>query len=118
MYQFNDALLTNGNTYYYKLKQIDVDFNFTWTTTKIITLVKQKSPISIFPNPTKDLLWISTEAGTSIVKVQIINQTGQQILTQKIAKASSISLANLPTGIYTVILTDNKNKYYKKVIKQ
>lgn len=67
----------------------------------------------VYPNPTKDILNISTSEKTTF---SLYDLTGKQLKTFKVDRQAQISIADLTTGIY--ILKDNQSEKAKKVIKQ
>lgn len=73
--------------------------------------------VSIYPNPTSDILTIST-VDESITTIQLTDAAGRLISTHPAQKMTNLSLANLPAGMYQVIFTTNsKERISKKLIK-
>ena len=79
--------------------------------------------LDIFPNPVNDVLNLRTNAQTSdTYDLQLFDQNGKQISTERLMipsgeNVSPIDVANLPTGIYSLILSDGKNQIAKKMLK-
>ena len=74
--------------------------------------------ISVYPNPTYDILNINniTTPATYIL-LNIIGTTLQQGTLK--ARDNSISVQSLPPGIYMIVLTDNKQqKTVRKIVKE
>lgn len=74
--------------------------------------------ITLFPNPTTDLLNI--QAGTVVpgAQVKVYNLQGNLLLARSItASAQTISLQSLPAGIYQVEVHNGKNVTTKQIIK-
>jgi hypothetical protein len=68
--------------------------------------------ISVFPNPTTDLLYISdTQDGS---KVEIISWNGMLLNVQNYSVGRGVSLKEYPTGLYTLRVDGRTFKIYKK----
>ncbi len=104
------------------------DWNFLWTATdwllgnpltepNPLQILQQSNnpPITIYPNPAKNILNISTGNHQKIEKITIYNQIGQKILdTKSINK--SIDLTGFPNGMYLVEIEINGKKSRKKLL--
>ena len=74
--------------------------NFTiQSTVGIDNLIVKSSPISIYPNPTKNQVIFSSQTN-----LQLTNLTGQIICDRK--NVNALDLSNEPKGIYFLTLTD------------
>jgi len=79
--------------------------------------------LDIFPNPVSDVLNLRTNAQTTdTYDLQLFNQNGKQVFSERLMIPSGenvapIEVANLPTGIYSLILSDGKNQIAKKMLK-
>ncbi|HAH24457.1 MAG TPA: hypothetical protein DCL77_12015 [Prolixibacteraceae bacterium] len=61
-------------------------------------------PFSIFPNPAKDILWIENMSD-DVSPLHIYNNKGQCVKTDKIEKGmNTISLMQLPKGLYYITI--------------
>ena len=72
-------------------------------------------PISIYPNPAKDELVISSTYGIKLIEVNIYNQLGQRILQQH-GDVQIIDISILPQGLYNVELVTEKSKIRRKFV--
>lgn len=73
-----------------------------------------KNNLKIYPNPTTDFITVQTES--AIRNIQVFNQLGQLITTQK---ESTINLSNTATGIYLVQVTlEDDTTITQKIIKK
>ncbi len=103
-YEYKDFFYNNGpNLYRLKLNDIDQ-----YSYSKVISIFNKKAGnnISIYPNPTKDILYLSDN-----VKYQVINTMGHTIEN---GQSNMINMTNYNNGVY-YILIDNISY---KVIKQ
>tara|TARA_R110002012_G_scaffold15940_6_gene62460 strand:+ start:1123 stop:4440 length:3318 start_codon:yes stop_codon:yes gene_type:complete len=69
--------------------------------------------IIVYPNPTTDILKISTRLD---IKVKVVNMKGKIIFDNN--NIDEIDLSNYATGIYNLIIETNDKQYIKKIIKQ
>lgn len=76
----------------------------------------ENNGISIYPNPTSDILKISTENNNEIQAIQIFDITGTMVFeSEKYSK--EISLTSLQKGIYIIYVKSKKGIYRTKFIK-
>lgn len=72
--------------------------------------------ISIYPNPTSDLLMIDNTE--NVQNIEIMNLCGQVVLTNNALNTQSVDVSNLQSGIYYISLLTNNEKIVKKFIKK
>jgi len=78
---------------------------------------EQMSDISVFPNPTNDVVYITYTSNTS-ADVTLFNINGAACLKQQLtASNQSISLSGLPAGVYFVSVEVQGSVVRKKVVK-
>jgi hypothetical protein len=81
---------------YYRLKQIDTDGKYKYSTTIVLENERSKT-LSIFPNPVTDKIYLnSSENGA----YRISNMQGQILQAGDLKSGQPILLRNLPQGIY------------------
>lgn len=98
----------------------------TSTTTQQITVAGTRlhhlSPnrISIYPNPTNDLLYINWEGKFHLLQLSITNAIGQVILVanEEINTTKCLSLGNLAKGLYYLNLYSAEGVYRTEIIKE
>lgn len=69
--------------------------------------------ISIYPNPTSEVIHIKLQEGITLKSVNFYNVLGQSV---KSANTSSISISDLNSGTYFVEIVTNKGQMIKTVI--
>lgn len=75
-----------------------------------------KSGISVYPNPTQDIINIKLDKNVSKFKASLYNAAGQALLTTE--NRSSINISNLNKGVYFLkIEPENGKPVTKKIIK-
>jgi len=111
-YRFEDQLNGNG-IYYYRIKQIDLDGNFSYTDTRSIS-VRVNNKITIFPNPAVESLNVSN---LSTGWINIHNSMGQKIKSIYVDSPSKvIDVSGLSSGVY--YLWSDSDKESKMFIKK
>lgn len=98
-YSYIDNKIKTGTTYY-RLKQ--TDFNGEFSYSKIKAVNYKKTDVSIFPNPIKDVLNISSTQEN--IQIKVISTTGQTIFE---GSTKTINTSNWSKGLYTIFITDN-----------
>ncbi|NJN77003.1 MAG: T9SS type A sorting domain-containing protein [Saprospiraceae bacterium] len=103
-----------SSTNYYRLKQLDIDGGFEYTS--IIRIENNDfnaKPVSVYPNPVKDILIIENAIGSAI----LYNSTGQQIRQFNItSNRFEVNLDDLPTGLYNLRIAKSDGKVVTKQV--
>jgi hypothetical protein len=80
-------------------------------------LETSNAPISIYPNPTNEILFIENSSNSIIKKITLTDITGKLVLEEAIL-FSKINMQSFQNGIYILSVT-SENKIYKyKIVKQ
>ena len=93
-------------------------------TGKVITKINElpnPSNISIFPNPTPNLLTIDNpNPTTKAFTLSLTNIQGQLLFSEKVEidKTHTLDLSKFPNGIYFLTLQNEKENYVSKVVVQ
>jgi Secretion system C-terminal sorting domain len=101
-YAFTDATFTENTNFYYRLKQVNNDNTFNYSTIIVLEANNHKSKsIVIYPNPAHETINVEGKNG-----VQIYNSVGQ--LVKEIKQAiTQIDISDLPNGVY-LLKTDKQ----------
>ncbi|WP_146190730.1 T9SS type A sorting domain-containing protein [Polaribacter aquimarinus] len=73
------------------------------------------SKISIYPNPTRDLINISTSE--SILSVEIFNIIGKKVFSNSNLQNKKIDISNLSRGVYMMKFTNGTSFAIKRIVK-
>jgi hypothetical protein len=73
------------------------------------------SPISIYPNPAKNELFVSARDGVKIRKINIYMQTGQVVLNQEFP-TEAIDITTLQPGMYIIEVSSDEFKLREKLV--
>lgn len=75
--------------------------------------------VSVFPNPVSESLSIQSLENSELSKLEIYDATGRNVHEQNLtSKQKSISVANLPSGIYSAKILANNKWHTTKFVKQ
>ena len=100
-YEFVDLKAPKGQMLYYRLKMIDIDGNFEYSTIQSLELEGENN--SVYPNPAKNHANISLHEG--IRSLKLYNLLGQEISKNAYTgnnRLETIDLHNTPAGVYQV----------------
>ena len=116
--QFNPLLwapIYNEQGVYQPHNDIGVDLVPSTRSLQVATPELDNSPVSIYPNPVTDILYL--ESGVSISEVQIYSTNGKMVLKQANV-GSSINVGHLASGTYVLKLQIGDKSYTHKMIKK
>ncbi|HLO56823.1 MAG TPA: BspA family leucine-rich repeat surface protein [Saprospiraceae bacterium] len=99
---------------YYRLKQIDFDGKYSYSNIESIQIKSDANQTIVFPNPTTGLIHIS---GDTDVSYNIINSAGIKVASGK-SNQSTIQIDHLPSGLYIVLIKNERGLSTNKVWKQ
>ncbi len=105
-----------GNNYY-RLKQTDVHGRYIYSDTKIINF-NDKEVLTIFPNPTSDVVRIKTKE--SRLNINLFSGDGKKVMNTVIVNGNGeMNISSLARGTYILIAEINgKTLETKKIVKQ
>jgi hypothetical protein len=106
-YSYSDRELQPGVLYYYRLKQVDPDGEVKYSNVESASIEKGgKTIISVYPNPARDFVMISSLQSNDISSVKIYSLTGQLMAFQMENIGDwerRVHIGNLPPGEYFVV---------------
>lgn len=107
-YYFNDNEVEKGFTYYYRLRQYDLDGSFRFSDIASAQTGKNLIQPILQPNPSTGIFSIKNTGSKKSVIIIITNILGQIVYTENAYKAGSdIDISSLENGLYFVrISTD------------
>ncbi len=114
-YSFTDAQSNTANKFY-RLKQIDTDGRFTYSSILKIQFA-EKSVFTIYPNPAVNELSISGATPGSII--YLYDAGGKQLFSKKITTQSlTINMSGYAKGMYLLTYDVDGERKVQKIIKQ
>lgn len=70
----------------------------------------------IYPSPANDVVYINTNSSLTTGSIAVINSMGVVVKTIQIEdNTTGLDVRDIPSGIYTLVLTTNTDKYYYKI---
>lgn len=120
-YTFLDAAPATGNNYY-RLKSVDIDAKFTYSSIMKVNLENASAGFTLFPNPVRggSVSFQSAELAKGSYTVKVISLSGQQVYAQQFAHnggaiSQSLQLPqSVKTGVYTLLLENAGTKVMNK----
>ena len=85
------------------MKDLNIQANFIYT-----------GPLNVYPNPSKDLVYI-VEEGVESFDVIIYSISGK--IMGELTQVNKIDIRHLPKGIYTLKIKSSSNIFYKKIVR-
>ncbi len=113
-YRFVDRRL-NFDTYFYRLKIVDLDGSFEYSSLVSVTIKSKIEDLQAYPNPTDDILHVDLYNETAgHLQYDIYNLNGKKLKTaswyvQKGRNSRPISVLDLEPGMYILCLRDGTN---------
>ena len=80
--------------------------------------------VSVYPNPTQNRLNVQlTEQMKGDVKISLLNQIGEEVLTQDLPSvlgntSQAIDISTLPTGVYILRVANQDYNVVKRILKK
>ncbi|WP_338764287.1 LamG-like jellyroll fold domain-containing protein [Bernardetia sp. ABR2-2B] len=129
-YNFLDVEVRPNVTYYYKLKQVDTNGDFTFT--KIVSAklsdsdFTEKQTTTLYPNPTNDefTLYLGGQEFRNEMEVEVIlvNAIGKELERRTVNTQSNntllFRLGKYPNGLYVLKIVSKTSSSILKVIKE
>lgn len=107
-YEYADFNNNRGITQY-RLKQMDIDGQFSYSLIRSVRGEGQKSNTIIYPNPTKDgKVTVVFEDDNISRNVSVVSMDGRIVKQWKNITGNTLQIENLVTGFYTVRIINNQ----------
>ena len=115
-YSFTDQMVnTLASKYYYRVKQIDGDGKWSYTTTQLITMDKN-ALMAVYPNPAKNQIAITN--GQEVKMMRLFSTAGK-LIKEQTAGQPQMNIQELPIGVYLLkILLKSNETLTIKILKQ
>ncbi|WP_421829071.1 T9SS type A sorting domain-containing protein [Larkinella sp.] len=112
-YGWTDEEVTPGQTYYYRLRQIDANGRTELSKIVAINIESTDRDIYLFPNPSADGRFTLVAAGSDELNLQLINTAGIELPVRTMAAPASTDVVPrqvLAPGLYWVRVRDAKGR--------
>ncbi len=114
-YNFADANVNGAPMYYYRLKSVDNNGSYGYS--NIIRITKDsKTTISLYPNPSRNIVTIE---GDKIEKIVVTNLLGKTVLVKNVnaVNNTTLNISGLAKGFYNVnVMNTNSTKSLKLIV--
>jgi len=93
-------------------------YNYEEVVLGINNIEKQNENISVYPNPTNNILNIEVQENSKPLQVTLYNTLGKEVMRTNLS-SSQINIANLPQGLYLLNISSNgKILNTEKIVKK
>jgi len=121
-YNIPDIILGSVGRYFYRLKVVDNDGSFTYSDVESLSIkLVTKNKLKVFPNPTLDVVFISGRKENSEgLSIKVYNRVGQLVTTEFVLQEglAKIKMEGFTSGIYIVEVSQGKEFYHYKLMKE
>ena len=107
--------LGNSLKYTFKANSITI-LKLNTGITSAVPIIKTRTQLSVYPNPTKDFVYIKGDNSSNIL-VQVRNLTGQLLIKKQVA-SGKIDISALRSGVYIVTAQQGNQSFSTKVKKE
>ncbi len=101
-YLFNDNTNNSKNISFYRIKMVDINGDFTYTSIKSVKGSGARSGFIVFPNPSFGNAKISISEITEPTVVHLLDNSGRVVKSITLTNTNIVELNNLKTGTYIV----------------
>ena len=120
-YSFTDNYVQRNVTYYYRLRQVDIDNRQVYSQVKNARLKPESGiTISVSPNPAKGNANLFITGTSSKATLVLINASGQKLLQRNEINAYNgtykLPVGGLAKGVYTLVIYLPEGAFTKKLI--
>jgi hypothetical protein len=113
-YFYEDTQIENKQRYYYRLKQIDTNGTFSYSTIQTVETPNENN-ISIYPNPFQNEFFINIDELYNPLRFEIYNQMGQLLHSEVIENENrKLQMSHFPNGIYEVLFWREKEIIFRE----
>ncbi len=123
-YNYTDPGM-QANIYYYRLKMVDLDGQYSYSNVAIIRKTGGIRGIRAFPNPSRDNINLEFSNTKGNYVIAVLNQAGQELKTSKINITNAVQYVTverggLPPGLYIARISnvENNETFLERIIFQ
>jgi hypothetical protein len=116
-YSFTDQnpySILNVNELFYRLKQVDFDENYSFSTSQNVNRNETElaTEVSIYPNPTTNKIWVNIQnQKSSHYLIEVIDIYGNTIKRSLLNSSNTtVDLSDIASGIYFIKVFENETQ--------
>ena len=94
--------LSGKGQVYYRIRQVDLDGRSGYSEIRSIRNNAKKFNITLYPNPSSDLVRVTIPEGAGLVDVSVSDMSGKEIIRWNATSQKNLQITNLKPGMYTV----------------
>jgi hypothetical protein len=119
-YSMEDPGIIKGNAYYYRIKQVDKDNAYSYSSIQKLVVPYQDNPSYIFPNPFTNRLILEHRRSQIKGSIVITNAAGNVVYKSKTINSAKVDLSTSTwaPGMYLMQLIDKGKLSTFKALKQ
>ncbi|MEP7109051.1 MAG: M43 family zinc metalloprotease [Ferruginibacter sp.] len=122
-YNFTDNYVQRNITYYYRIRQVDIDNRQVYSPVRNARLKPGPGiSIGINPNPVKDYVNLFITGTANKATIELINSSGQKLIRKNDVNAFdgayNLQLKGLASGVYTIVVYLPEGAFARKLIVQ
>jgi hypothetical protein len=119
-YSFEDADVKSGQTYNYRLNQIDFDGKSTLSPIRSIKTGSIESNLNVYPNPSQGSITVNTGSTNGKLNIYVLDNTGRTVNQYLNVSTSNTRISNLKRGLYTlkIVNTETGEQSAQRVVVQ
>jgi len=109
-YNFFDPKIIQGENYYYRLRQIDLDGSSSFSNIILVSSNFLSETLQLYPNPANEYVQVKVNSkNVAYLEIEIFDVSGNKVISQKKQTESgentyTINIEPLPAGVYYVKL--------------
>jgi hypothetical protein len=116
-YSFVDTDLKAGKTTYYRLKMIDADETFEYSSIRSVNVEGGSKILSVYPNPTSEIIYLNYSNLEQLANLQIYDERGNLRVSKSGGELlHGISLKGLSKGLHFVKVKSKDGETYTEKI--
>ncbi len=123
-YRFLDINSGDEGNYYYRLKEFDLEGNYSYSHVIVVKAFHQTFTFEIYPNPTKENLHLQFEvAEQSKVEIRLLDEAGRKIKNlieyqdfKTGVYEKTFDISTIPKGFYILQMDAGYRTYHEKII--
>lgn len=118
----NDNLANLDTNYVYEITQATIGASLYFAVAYEPVGIDASTPISmtikVYPNPAKEILTVDLgNLPIANTTLRLYNLVGELVLEKQVSsKLEKLELYNIPSGIYTLVITSSSNQITKKIV--
>jgi len=115
-FSFEDSNLPEGNIFYYRIKQCDINGSCRFSETKTVRISNKNQIAQIFPQPAKENLNVQYySSARGYATILLTDANGKTVFQEKRSlikgtQTLTVNIKNLSNGMYTLSIIDNTDE--------